>query len=65
MYQAKTIRTVGETQSPGTPPMPPLYHWFGADAERVAEQALAEAKTRPFYYWLGAEAEEMLADVVG
>jgi len=65
MYQVKTIHTVSETQSHGAPPMPPLYHWFGADAERVAEQALTDAKTRPFYYWLGVEAEEMLAEVVG
>jgi hypothetical protein len=50
----------------------PLYHWLGADAERVAASAGKAAigpqpatsraqRTIPLYHWLGAEAEGMAA----
>ena len=61
MYQTKAVRAVSKAQSRGAPPMPPLYHWLGADAERVADGAMAEAKITPFYYWLGADAEKVAA----
>jgi hypothetical protein len=59
MYQTKLIRTIGNGQSSGEPPLPPLYHWLGADAERVAIEALGETNITPFYHWLGAEAEKL------
>ncbi len=61
MYQTKTVRAMSKAQSHGVPPVPPLYHWLGADAERVADEAMVEAKITPFYHWLGADAEEVVA----
>ncbi len=59
MYQTKAVRAVSKAQSHGVPPMPPLYHWLGADAEQVAMAALHAAKSSPFYHWLGADAEKV------
>jgi hypothetical protein len=61
MYQTKAVRTVSKAQSRGVPLLPPLYHWLGADAERVAIEALAETKITPFYHWLGGDAEKVAA----
>ena len=58
MYQTKAVRTVSKAQSCAAPPLPPLYHWLGADAERVVDEVTAEAKASPFYHWLGADAEK-------
>jgi glutathione S-transferase len=43
MYQGKTIHTASGAQSTATPPIPPLYHWLGADAECVTEEAMTES----------------------
>jgi len=61
MYQTKLVRSVSKRQSHGAPPMPPLYHWLGADAERVAMDAAHETKSTPLYHWLGADAERVSA----
>ena len=59
MYQGKSIQTVSNAQSSATRPIPPLYHWLGADAERVAEEAMTDATVAPFYHRLGADAEKV------
>jgi hypothetical protein len=52
----------------------PLYHWLGADAERVAasagkagtapQPATSRAqRTIPLYHWLGADAESIAAEM--
>ena len=61
MYQGKSVHTVSNAQSSATPPMPPLYHWLGADAESVVEEAMTDFTVTPFYHWLGADAEKVAA----
>jgi hypothetical protein len=59
MYQGKSIHTVRNVQSAATPLIPPLYHWLGADAECLTQEAMAESTAIPFYHWLGADAEKV------
>jgi hypothetical protein len=64
MYQGKIIHTVGDAQSSVAQPIPPLYHWLGADAEGVSEEVLSEPAAVPFYHWLGADAEKVASQAV-
>jgi hypothetical protein len=65
MYQGKIVHTVREAQSSVAPPIPPLYHWLGADAEGVIEEVPSESVAIPFYHWLGANAEKAASQAAG
>jgi len=61
MYQVKPIPTLDKTSAVEAPPAaatPPLYHWLGADAERLAQEVARDVlDPLSFYHWLGADAE--------
>lgn len=61
MHQAKPILFAAGS-SRVEPPVPPLYHWLGAEAETAAQSKASAPGGLSLYHWLGADAEAVAAE---